>query len=373
MRVLHVIADLGTYGAERLLALLLNNLRDGDLQLAVMTVYSSPEGAASLTVPVFDVARRGRYDLAFFPRMVGTMRRWKPDIVHTHMHNGKYWGRFAALAAGVPTIVHTEHNSEFGAPGVFRLANRVLVPRTDAVIAFSPVHRDALAGDEGIPLERIAVIPNGIELARLPADARARARAAMGASETERLLVHVGRLSPVKNQRLAMETLRLLPGQVRLVFVGDGPDRAALEAAAAELGVADRTTFLGFRDDAALLVAGADVALVTSRNEAMPLAVIEAMVAGAPLVSTPWAGAAAMLGAGRYGLLARAATPDALADAVREVFDRPGEAAARAADAAEHAAAEFDIATQAARYAALYRELSARTRSANVLMTAERS
>src|ERR1700712_2323432 len=109
MRVLHVIADLGTYGAERLLALLLNNLHDPELELAVMTVYSSPEGAAELNVPVLDAARRGRYDLGFFPRMVGMMRRWKPDLVHTHMHNGKYWGRLAAVASGVPVIVHTEH------------------------------------------------------------------------------------------------------------------------------------------------------------------------------------------------------------------------------------------------------------------------
>ena len=107
------------------------------------------------------------------------MRRCKPDVVHTHMHNGKYWGRLAALAAGVPAIVHTEHNSEFGAPRAFRPLGRLLAARTTAFVAFSQTHRAALAADEAIPLERIAVIPNGIELAPPAPGARARARAAL--------------------------------------------------------------------------------------------------------------------------------------------------------------------------------------------------
>jgi glycosyltransferase involved in cell wall biosynthesis len=373
MRVLHVIADLGTYGAERLLALLLNNLRDPELELAVMTVYSSPEAAAGLAVPVLDAARRGRYDIAFLPRMIGLMRAWKPDVVHTHMHMGKYWGRIAALASGVETIVHTEHNSEFGAPGLYRIPNRVLVPRTDAVVAFSQTHRSALAADEAIPLDRIVVIPNGIELAKIARDERERARAALGARPGEPVLMHVGRISPVKNQRLAIETLARLAAPARLVFVGDGNGRAALESLARSRGVADRVTFLGFRDDAATLVAGADIALVTSHNEAMPLAVIEAMVAGAPLVSTPWHGAREMLGNGAFGVVAPDYTPAALANAVRAVLDDPAAAHDRAARARAFAGQEYDIATTARRHAALYRDLSARTRSASRVITAARS
>ena len=373
MRVLHVIADLGTYGAERLLALLLNNLKDPELELAVMTVYSSPEAAAGLAVPVLDVGRRGRYDVTFLPRMIRMMRAWKPDVVHTHMHMGKYWGRIAALASGVETIVHTEHNSEFGAPRVFRIANRALVPRTAAVVAFSQTHRSALAADESIPLNRIVVIPNGIELDQLAGDERERARAALSARAGETLLLHVGRLSPVKNQRLAIETVALLPPPARLVFVGDGNGRPALESLARERGVADRVTFLGFRDDAASLIAGADIALVTSFNEAMPLAVIEAMVASAPLVSTPWRGAREMLGDGAFGVVAPDYTPRALANAVQSVLDDPGAARDRAARARAFATQEFDIATTARRHAALYRELSARTRSASRVITAARS
>jgi glycosyltransferase involved in cell wall biosynthesis len=349
-------------------------LRDPDIELAVMTIYSTPGGAPDLGgVPVLDVARRGRYDLAFLPRMIGRMRAWKPDVVHTHMHNGKYWGRIAALASGTKTLVHTEHNSEFGAPGLFRPVNRALVARTDAVVAFSQTHRAALAAREGIPLDRIVVIPNGIALAPLDGGERDRARAALGARDGERILLHVGRLSPVKNQRLAVEALALLPPGIRLVFAGDGAGRAALESLARERGVAGRVAFLGYRADAAALIAGADVGLVTSLNEAMPLAVIEAMVAGAPLVSVPWHGAREMLGEGAFGTLAADYTPAALAAAVQAVLDDPAGARERADRARAFAREEYDIATTARRHAALYRELSARSRSANPLITAARS
>jgi glycosyltransferase involved in cell wall biosynthesis len=289
------------------------------------------------------------------------------------MHNGKYWGRIAAVASGVKTLVHTEHNSEFGAPGVFRLVNRALVARTDAVVAFSQTHRAALAAREAIPPDRIVVIPNGIALAPLDGGERDRARAALGARGGERILLHVGRLSPVKNQRLAVEALALLPPAVRLVLAGDGAGRGALEALARERGVAARVTFLGYRTDATALVAGADAALVTSLNEAMPLAVIEAMVAGAPLVSVPWHGAREMLGEGAFGTLAADYTPAALAVAVRAVLDDPAVARERAKRAAAFAREEYAIGTTARRHAALYRELSARSRSASRLITAARS
>ncbi|HEY4440239.1 MAG TPA: glycosyltransferase [Candidatus Elarobacter sp.] len=372
LRILHVIADLGTYGAQRLLGLLLNAFDEPDQSVAVMTIYSSPQAAASLQVPVLDVARRGRYDLAFLPRMIGLMRGWRPDVVHTHMHNGKYWGRIAALASGVPTIVHTEHNSEFGAPRAFRPLNRLLLPRTDAVVAFSPTQRDRLCADERIPRDRVAVIPNGLALASPDPAARARARAIFAAGD-EPVIVHVGRLAAVKNQRLAIEALLFLPPPARLVLIGEGPDRAMLAEHAVRYGVAERVTFLGFRDDAAALVAGADVALLTSLNEAMPMVAIEAMIAGAPLVSAPWLGAHELLGDGRFGLVSADYSPAAVAAAVAQVLTDPAGARARAAAAETFAREEYAIETTARRYAALYRTLSVGRRPASPAITAARS
>ncbi len=373
MRVLHVIADLGTYGAERLVSRLLEEFDDPGVESAALTVLAPRGPRPGLAVPVFAADRRGHRDVGFLGRMVGAMRRWRPDIVHTHTHYGKYWGRLAAVAAGVPRIVHTEHNSEFGSATLFRAFDLVLNPRTDAVVTFSAVQRERLIREERLRPERIVVIPNGIPLTAPAPGARERARATLGAREGERLVLHVGRLSAVKNQTLAIEALALLDERTRLVLVGDGADRAALEAAARERGLAERVAFLGYRDDAAALLAGADALAVTSRNEAMPLTVIEALLAGAPVVSTPWAGASDMLGGGAYGLVADDFSPAAFAAALGARFADEAAARERAERGAVFARAEYDIRTTVRRHAELYRALSAGTRAAKPRITSARS
>ena len=373
MRVMHVAADLGTYGAERFVVLLLDRLRGQDAALAALTLAPARPGDVPAGVDRFSAGRSGRYEIAFLGRLAAAMRAWRPDIVHTHTHAGKYWGRLAAILAGVPAIVHTEHNSEFGAPAPFRPVNRLLLRRTDAVITFSAAQRERLVTEERIAPERIAIIPSGIAIEAFDPQARARARAALAAGPGERLVVHVGRLSAVKNQTLAIEALALLPDDVRLVLIGEGRDRAGLEQLARDRAVAARTELAGYRADASALVAGADAALLTSYNEALPLAAIEAMLAQTPVVSTPWRGADEMLGGGAFGVVAADFSPAAMAAAIRSVLDDPGAARERAARAAAFARTEYDIATTARRHLALYRDVIERKRSASPAITAPRS
>jgi L-malate glycosyltransferase len=382
MRVVHICGDLGLYGAENVVALLMRHTDERDVELAVMTVNRSehPEARERVGVPVIAIERGGRKDVGFLARMIRELRRIRPQVVHTHGHHGRYWGRLAAVAARVPVIVHTEHNSDLIAPSprlVFDGLNRLLRERTAAFIAFTEGQRDRLARAEGIPAARVEVIPNGVPAHPPDPHARARGRAALGVEPGELALVVVGRLFEPKRLDIAIDALAELPPALRdrsrLLLTGDGPLREALAAQAAARGLGERVRFLGFRTDVRDLLAGADVALLTSAREAMPLALIEAMLEGAPIVSTPWAGAELMLGGGRFGRIARELTPGAVADALRETLENPAAAAARAADARAYARDEFDVAKQARRYAALYRRLSARTRAASSVMTAERS
>ena len=382
MRVVHIVGDLGLYGAENVVALLMQHTQETDLQLFAMTVNRSdhPEGRARAGVPVIAMERAGRRDLGFIVRMVLALRKLRPDIVHTHAHHGRYWGRLAAVLAGVPLIVHTEHNPDLTPPAprwAFAALNRFLSPRTAAFIDFTPRRRLELAAAEGIPPERIAVIPNGMPLVEPASEGRTQARALMGLAAGELAVIVVARLFAQKRLDLAIDAVAELPAELRdrtrLILVGDGPLRDDLRAQAEARGIGARVAFLGFRTDARSLFAGADVALLTSQREAMPLAIIEAMLEQAPIVSTPWAGADGMLGGGRYGLIADDFTPAAVGAALRTALTDPASAQERAAAAGAHARTEFDVATQAARYAALYRELSARTRSASAVITAARS
>ncbi len=382
MRVVHVCGDLGLYGAENVVALLMQHTDEPDIELSTMTVNRSehPEARARVGVPVLAIERQGRYDLGGIVRMVRALRRLRPAVVHTHGHHGRYWGRLAAVLAGVPLIVHTEHNPDLVPPNprwLFGGMNRLLNPRTAAFIDFTAQRRAELAAAEGIPIERIAVIPNGVPVAPLPPGARERARAQLGIAPDEFAVLVVGRLFPQKRPQLAIEAVAALPpalrARVRLVLLGDGPLSDELHALAALRGLAGRVVFVGFRTDARELLAGADAALLTSSREAMPLAIIEAMFARVPIVTTPWPGASAMLGEGRFGLVAPSDGVAAVAETLRAALADPATADARAAAAYRHAEVEFDVGTQARRYASLYRDLTARSRPARSLITAARS
>jgi glycosyltransferase involved in cell wall biosynthesis len=365
--VAHVVGTLRDGGAEALLRGLLPRLAaKPDLDMHVVSVYDprlTADERAALGATLHVVGRRGRGDLGFAPRLLATLRAIRPDIVHGHIHTGKYAGRIAAIAAGVPKIVFTEHGDEAG--GALRwAAKRVLNARTNKFIVFTPDERREYALAESIPETRIAVIPNGIPLPA-PVDVGA-ARRDLGLSGNDIALVTAARLVHQKNQALALRALAQLHaagrGDTRLFVIGDGPDRSALEALAAELGVAPAVRFLGYRNDAAQLVAACDLMLLPSRWEKMPLVLGEAMLAGIPVVSAPWTGVDAFVRDGITGFVSADWTVDAFAAAVESAVENPGLRRLVAAGATEIARERFDLQRTADTHAELYREL-ARARS----------
>lgn len=364
-RVLHVVSRLAYYGSATLVRELANAQADLGLAVAVMTMYPSPPAAQPERFTRLAIDRRSG-ERWFFWRMLCAMRSWQPDVVHTHVHNGKYWGRAAALAAGVPAIVHTEHNSEFGGSLAARVANRLLEPFTDAFVGFSQTHAAALARAEGIPARKLAIVPNGLGAGTSFAG-REEARERLGAGAHEFAIVQVARLEPVKEHRLALDAFAALArrhAQAKLYFVGEGECEAALRAQCDALRLGSRVRFLGFRSDVSALLPGADAALLTSRNEAMPMAIIEAMLAGVPVVTTPWRGASEMLQAGVLGAIARAHDASAIAAALEGIMRDPQAAARTAQRAQSHARTAYAIGTTAQAYLELYRSLRGNTPSA---------
>jgi glycosyltransferase involved in cell wall biosynthesis len=362
MRVLHVLTTLSGGGAEGFVASLLPQLREQGLACGLMAVYSSdpPFDPAAEGIDVLQIGRRTRYDPGFLPRMVARMRAWRPDVVHTHLHNGKYWGRLAALMAGVPAIVHTVHNPcdtyrITGGP----IADRFLNAASAAVVTFSPEQGRFLCALERLDPAKLAIIPNGIHLEPpATADLRKQMRGALGLHAGEYAVFVVGTLYGPKNQRLAVEALNALSPQlrerVRLCIIGDGEDRAMLESLVAALGLRDRVAFFGRRSNVVQLLAAADLLLMPSLSEGMPLALLEAMSAGVPTVSTPWIGARDLLGNGAFGVLAGGFTPAAVATALAQAMQDPGRTRALAVRATERARTEYDIRITARRHHDLY-------------------
>lgn len=272
--------------------------------------------------------------------------RARPDILHAHNPTMLQYGGLGRLVSGARLVV-TDHG---GRP--HRTPRAAEWRRVDAAVAVSEVTaRRSLAADH-LP---IRVIHNGVEPAA--PGARAASRAALGLPDDAFVAVCVARLVAVKAHDVLLQAAARARGDAPvLLLVGDGPERDELQRLAARLGLA-RVRFLGARADVGDILAAADVAVLASRDEGLPLALLEAMAHGLPIVATTVGGVSELVREGLEGLLVPADDADALAAALGRVGgDAP--LRQRLGDAAHHRVREdFSLDAAAAAYADLYRRL----------------
>jgi glycosyltransferase involved in cell wall biosynthesis len=310
-------------------------------------------------------------DTATLARLVRLMRQFRPHVVHTHTAKAGAVGRLAARLAGVPVVVHTFHGHVFSAYfGAFqsRMAartERALALMSDRLITLSERLRREIASYGVAPLEKIEVVPLGLDLARFAPPGgvpRGRLRESLGLAADDPLIGSVGRLVPVKDHDLflrAAQVLRRGGSQARFVIVGDGELRGRLEAQARELGLGDVVFFTGWRRDLPEVYADLDLLVNTSRNEGTPVAVIEAMAAGVPVIATAVGGVPDVVADGVTGTLVPGGDVEALARALAERLAQPAETR-RMADAAQAEALErFSVRQLLCNLDELYRRLLA--------------
>ena len=373
MRVLHIITTLTGGGAERFVAQLVPRIAQLDAHCGVMAVYPSgvPHELTSGHIDVIQIGRKGRFDAGFPGRMISAIKAWRPDVVHTHLHNGNYWGRAAAIAAGVPAIARTEHapcDPSTRVPGS-GIADRMLNNATAAVITFLEEQGRFLARFEGLDPRKMTIIPNGIVHAPVPTASEViEGRRRLGVEPGIFAIVQLGNLHKVKNQRLALETVaHVVPAlrrRIRLFFLGDGADRAALGQRAQELQISEYVKFLGFRQDVSSLLPGANLLVMPSIQEGMPLAMLEAMSAGVPVLTTPWIGAQDMLRSGACGTVSADWNPATLARCVETIVDDYDGALAIAKHALTIVRRDYDISVTAQLHRNLYDRLLTARRAA---------
>jgi glycosyltransferase involved in cell wall biosynthesis len=266
--------------------------------------------------------------VAAISAILGLIKAHKPHILHTHTAKAGAVGRAAARLAGRDrprAVVHTFHGhvlrGYFNAPvtAAFRQVERALARDTDALIAVSPEVRDDLVRLGVAPAERIAVVRLGLDLdarTAAPRGARAAERAALGIPDDRFVVGWLGRMTEIKRVDDLLEgfaRLRRHGGDADLVLVGDGPLRSELEDEARRLKIADRTHFVGYREDVGPLYATLDAVALTSANEGTPVTLIEALAAGVPAVATDVGGVGDVVRDGVGGFLVRPGDPDALA------------------------------------------------------------
>lgn len=302
-------------------------------------------------------------DARAFASLYREMRRFRPDIVHTHTAKAGVLGRGAARAAGVPAVVHTFHGHllhGYFSPSVTRavvLTERALAHATTRLVAVGAQVRDDLVAAGIGRADQYDVVPPGVALPQPPTSAAARALLGLPADGV--VVAFVARLTDVKRPDRFVDVARRLAAahpEVTFAVAGEGTLLGELRAASAPLG--DRIRFLGWRSDVEVVYAASDIALLTSDNEGMPVSLIEAATAGRPAVTTDVGSAAEVVVDGETGFVVPT-DADALAHATSRLIIDGALRSRMGAAAAVRAARLFSRDRLVADTASIYEALAA--------------
>ena len=306
-------------------------------------------------------------DPSFAGVVADFLRAHPVDVFHSHVGWGwEDWdGLRVARTEGVPAVVQTHH-----LPFLLSHPRK----RERLLRGVEPAHHLIAVSDGlrrtyeriGVPSKRFTTVPNGVP-ARGPGPGRLAARRALGIEPDRPVVLTVGRLIKMKGQRYLVDAVPELVAEfprLLVVILGQGPLREQLAARAAELGVGSAVQFPGHRSDARLLLDAADVFALPSRHEGMPLAAIEAMDAGLPVVATRVIGTDEVVVDGETGTLVRTEDPPALGAAIAQLIGAAELRRAYGRAGRRHYLANFTLDRMAAQTAAVYeRVLRASERS----------
>ncbi len=300
--------------------------------------------------PLHDALALGELFLLF--------RRERPLVLHANSSKAGILGRLAGLAARVPVRLFTVHGWAFKAhegraSTAYLWADRAMSPLTTTTICVAHGERDAGLRARTCRPARTVVIHNGVPLDR--------PRRSPGPASRPATIVSVGRLRAPKDFVTLVRAMAALePGSARLRIAGDGPERAALAAEVGRLGLDESVELLGTRTDVPELLAGADVFVLASDSEGLPMSVLEAMAAGLPVVASAVGGVPELVRDGETGVLVPPRDSAALARALApivgdpELRDRLGDAGRRRVER------EFSLARFEREHLELYRNRARR-------------
>ncbi|MBR3910206.1 MAG: glycosyltransferase [Anaerotignum sp.] len=362
IKVLHILTDKNIGGAGRWLLYYLKYHNRNAFQVKVVLPHDSllADAVKALDVPVIAMAEMEdrSFDKKAMKALVKLFKEEKPDIVHTH---ASMTARMAARAAMVPSIFNTKHCME-SAPGILPkkiIRREVNAAFSDKIIAVSRAVRRSMV-HAGTSPEQIAVVYNGIEPIAIPAaEEKAALLQSYGGKAGEMAVGMVARLEEVKDHEtflLAAQNVLEHRRDVRFYIVGDGSLRDELERRVYELGISSNVTFTGFIKDVEKIEAALDIAVITSKAEALCLSIIESMIAGIPAVGTDSGGVAEVIKHGENGFLVPIGDADQLAERIEELLADDAKRKAFGEHAKKHAESMFMADKMTKRIEKLYLE-----------------
>ena len=369
MKVLQLISSSGYYGAEAMMVTLATALRETEVDARIALLRTPSPGCLDVArraeeqgLPVHLIPCGGKWDSAAIEEIRRIVRDCAIEIVHGHGYKSDLYGYLATRKAAAKCVA-TCHDS--GLANRLRLSNagtmeiygwlhKRVLRRLDAVATVSQPIADALVRS-GVQSHRVSVIENGISLTRF--------RSAKPAPDllafkgTAPLIGLVARLAEGKGHAVLLEAARCLIAQepaLKFIFVGDGPLEAEMRRLTCDLGLTSCVQFAGKRADMPAVYAALDVMVLPSRNEGMPITVLEAMASKTPVIATTVGAIPQLISNRRTGLLISPDDVGSLRHAISELVSAPRLSATIAQAALDFVQARFSAATMANKYLELY-------------------
>ncbi len=367
LNVTHVLLSLDVGGLERNVV---NQVREGEkLGQRVSVVCLERPGtlaprAESLGARVLCLEKRPGFRPGLIGRMRTALRELRPDVVHTHQIGPLFYTGPAARSLRTPLLVHTEHGKVDYARPRTRWLGRVAGWFVDRFYCLSDDMAEAVRARRLVRRDKVRVIQNGIDLAcyQGPRDGAA-VRRSLGIPDGAPVIGTVGRLHEIKRQDVlirAFARVREARADAHLLLVGDGPLRGELADLARQLGLSACTHFAGYQEWTPPYLHAMTCFALPSRSEGMPQSVLEASVAGIPVLASRVGGLPEVIEHGRTGLLFAVGDVEALAAGLCDVLNAPALARSLAGAARAKVSARFGVDRMAGEYHRDFLELLAK-------------
>ena len=329
VRVMQITHDLAIGGLQQVVVSICRNIDRYRFSVSILCLRAKGELASELErmgIPVFLLPQK-RYGTDYFSflKVAEILRRERTEVIHTHNKQPFIDGTLGGMIARSRTIVHTDHGRTFPDKRRYLFAEWVMSHFVYKIAVVSDKTGEDLIRYEKIRRQKIITVPNGVDqrLFEEWTEPEAKKRE-LGISGRYPILGIGARLVEVKGIEYllgAVSKLRERYPLILLIIAGTGPWEGRLKAVARELGIDDHVAFLGVRRDMHELLRAFDLYVLPSLSEGMPLALLEAMAAGCPVVATKVGGVPDVIADGYNGMLVEPRDKDALAKAILGVME----------------------------------------------------
>jgi sugar transferase (PEP-CTERM/EpsH1 system associated) len=364
IKLAHIVLNLNTGGLERLV---LDIVEKTSQPFQPIIICLKENGDLSnniekLGIKVLNLNKNDRFDPKSIYKLYNLLKKEKISIVHTHNFAASLYGSLSARIAGIPVVIHTEHGTHLYPQFRRRFIRKIISILIDKTVSVSDQIKQTLISQDHISKNRIMTILNGVDINKYShkCDTEIKnKRKELNIDEKIKVIGIVARLSAEKDHENLLQAFSIVTKDIQyvnLIIIGDGILRDELEKKSKKLGLEDKVFFLGLRQDIPELLSIMDLFVLSSIREGIPLTILEAMVAGLPIVATSVGGIPEVIINEETGILVPSKNPTALANAIVRILSDSSLAQRMGSKGNERIKETFSIQRTIAEYERLYRE-----------------